>query len=64
MDKNFIGKTKWIHIEIKGRDLFYTAKNIISITNTHITFIDKFEKEYTYRLSDVIETQPIQQQGT
>jgi len=43
-----------IHIMIKKQNLFYTA-TIIDITNTHITFIDKFNTKYSYNMNNIIE---------
>ena len=58
MNKRHIGKRKWLHIKVNNKDLFFLAK-IIDVTNTHISFIDKFNIEYSFRLLDVIEAKPI-----
>lgn len=62
--KEYIGKVCKVHINVIGKkkgirqNLFYRA-TIKYVSNSHITFIDKWKKQYTYRLSDVIEVQPI-----
>lgn len=57
--KQIIGKSCKITISCKGKDLFYTVKEVIEVTPTHITFIDKFNQQYSYRLLDVVEIQGV-----
>lgn len=47
-------KKAMIHINREGKDLFYTAI-IKEITSKHIFFIDKYKKEFVYRMEDVVE---------
>lgn len=49
----YIGDTVKLHIDRKGIDLFYTAK-ILQITDTHISFKDKYDVKYCYRISDIV----------
>jgi hypothetical protein len=50
-----IGKRCKIHILFCGVDLYYTA-DVIGVSSTHISFVDKFKEQYSYRLQDVVET--------
>lgn len=52
--KQYIGKKVKIHMKVNGNDLFYEAQ-IISVTETHINFTDKHEKDYLFRILDIIE---------
>ncbi len=52
--KQYIGKQCKLHVQINEKDLFYTAK-IIDVTETHISFIDKFDEKYSFRLTDIVE---------
>jgi len=49
-----IGRRCKLTININGIDLFYTAK-IIGVTQSHISFIDKFGDEYTYHINKIQE---------
>jgi len=52
--KQYIGKTCKLHIVVNGKDLFYTAK-VKDVSDTHISFIDKFGEDYTFRMTDIVE---------
>jgi len=57
--KQYLNKTVKLEIEIKGKKpLFYTA-TITAITETHISFIDRYNKPYTYRIKDIVEITPV-----
>jgi hypothetical protein len=53
--KEMIGKSCLIEISRNGKALFYKAKEVLDVTDTHITFLDKYNNQYTYRLMDVAE---------
>ena len=46
--KEYLGQTCKILIQLNDKELFYYAK-IISINQTHISFLDKYGKLYTYK---------------
>lgn len=50
--KEWIGKKVKISHETNGKTFFYTGK-IIEVSDTHITFIDKFGTKYSKRISEV-----------
>lgn len=52
--KEYINKKCKLHILINHKDLFYTAI-ITNVTENHLSFTDKFNENYTFRLQDVIE---------
>ena len=52
--KHHEGKKCKIHIQRDGKDLYYEA-DVLSVDESHITFVDKFGKEYTFRRDDIIE---------
>lgn len=54
--REWLNKKVRLSVEIDGRTLYYTA-TIIDVSDTHITFIDKFDKTITKRISDVIEVE-------
>ena len=58
--KHLIGKSCKITMEINGKTLFYTVKKIISVSDTHISFIDKFNETLTFRQKDVVEVKQIE----
>lgn len=51
------GKSAHIRIELKCKDhiqtLFFTAKPILRVTKSHITFRDKFNKVMTFHLDKI-----------
>jgi len=59
--KGLIGESARLTIkdQINNNILFYTAKKITEISDTHIFFIDKYNKHIDFRLLDVIQIQLI-----
>lgn len=55
----WIGKSANITIKKDDKNLFFTAKMILSIDSEHITFLDKFNQPYTFHKSLVEEIQPM-----
>lgn len=52
--KQYIGQDCRIHLQRGGKDLHFTA-HVTDVTDSHITFIDKFGEIFTFRISEVIE---------
>lgn len=52
--KQYMGKDCKIHVQRAGKDLYYTA-HITDVTDSHITFIDKFGEMLTFRITEIIE---------
>lgn len=44
-----------LEIQYHGQRLYYKAIRVLDVSDTHITFLDKFNKQYSFRLVDVIE---------
>lgn len=44
---------------VKNKVLFYTAREVTSITETHIFFIDKFNNKLGFRLLDIIQVETV-----
>jgi hypothetical protein len=61
--KEMVGKSCLIEINRDGRALFYKAREILDITDTHITFLDKYNNQYTYRLIDVVEISRVKEKS-
>lgn len=55
MKKEFIGRSAKILVNIDNKTLFYTAKQIYDITETHIYFYDKFHSLIGIRKQDVLQ---------
>ena len=55
--KGLIGESARLSIkyQINNNILFYTATKITEISDTHIFFIDKYNKHIGFRLLDVIQ---------
>ena len=53
--KEFIGKKCKITFLVGGKTLHYTAKTVTSVSDSHISFIDKFEESHCFRIQDIIE---------
>lgn len=53
--KEYIGKKCNILVVANGRYLFYNVKKVLDVTETHISFIDKFDNNYTYMIKDIQE---------
>ena len=41
--------------QISQKNLFYTAKKITAISQTHIFFVDKFGNHLGFRLNDILQ---------
>ena len=53
--KEYKGKSCNILVVLKGKYLFYNVKKVLDVTETHISFIDKFGNNYTYKKEDIAE---------
>ena len=51
----YIGKKCNILVILNGRYLFYNVRKVLSVTEEHISFIDKFNNNYTYKKENVAE---------
>ena len=65
MSTYLIGKQCSIHVRdpLHGKILYYTVKEVIDVTDTHMTFIDKFGKEFSYKMDDILQIQDIMEAG-
>lgn len=61
---------EWINgtckISVKGDDgkmLYFLAKQVTSVTDSHITFLDKYNDTYTFNVSRVEEIQQYKQKN-
>ena len=52
--KEYLNKNCKITIGRKGKELFYEAF-VNGVTNIHISFKDKYGKQYSFRQDDIIE---------
>ena len=57
--KRYKGQNVKIIIKVQNNNLNYTAK-VLDVSDTHITFYDKFGKVYSYLISDIVEIQTIE----
>jgi hypothetical protein len=57
--KHLIGKSALLEIDYHGKTLYFKAICIKSVTTTHISFIDKFGKDYSFRCKDVVEANQV-----
>ena len=53
--KEFLDKSVWIKIKADNGFLYFTAKKVIEVTDTHITFIDKFDEMQMFLISDIVQ---------
>lgn len=53
--KGWQGKACTIHVLREHKVLFFTVRLVEEVTDSHITFLDKWGKRYTFRLQDVTE---------
>ena len=53
--KEYIGKKCNILVILNGKYLFYNVKKVLDVTEDHISFIDKFNNNYTYKKGDIAE---------
>ena len=58
--KHLIGKSCTIEISYHGKPLYFKAGVVKSVTPTHISFLDKFGKDFVFRLSDVVEINQVE----
>lgn len=58
--QELVGHSAKLEFNRDGKRLFFSAKTISSITDTHITFVDKYDDVYTFRLVDLVEVNDVQ----
>ena len=54
MMKEWLNKKVLLIVRPSDNDLTYTC-TITNFSETHFSFTDKFNKEYTYRIQDIIQ---------
>ena len=52
--KEYIGQRCSVHILIRKINLFFDAE-VTEVSDTHISFIDKYKRGYSFRIKDVVE---------
>lgn len=57
--QDLIGKSCKLQVELNGKELFFTAKRVLHVSDTHITFLDKFGQVCSFRLQDLAKVQEI-----
>ena len=57
--KHLLGKSAVLEFDYHGKVLYFKAICIKSITASHISFTDKFGKDYSFRLADLIEVNQV-----
>lgn len=57
--KDLIGRSCKLTVELRHKSIFYTVKKILDLNDTHIRFVDKFNKEYLYNRKQILEIQEI-----
>lgn len=50
-----IGRTGKLHARVRGKDLYYTIKEVTISNNDGIGFKDKYANEYYFNYSNIIE---------
>ena len=58
--REYINKKVRLSADIDGKVLYYSGE-VISVTDTHITFIDKFGDTKTKRIADIIEIEELRE---
>lgn len=51
--KEYIGLPCKIKININGKSLYFKVLKVTSVTDSHITFIDKFNNYYSFKTENV-----------
>ena len=51
--KEFVGKACRIRVKVKDQYFFYTVREVTKYEEPHISFIDKYDKHYTYHKEEV-----------
>ena len=57
--KQLKGKSCLLEIEYHGSRLYFKATQVLEVTETHITFLDKFGQQYSFRLKDIVEVNDV-----
>ena len=50
--EEYLNKQCKIHVRRDDKNLFYLGV-VLKVTDDHVTFLDKFENVFTYRVGDV-----------
>ena len=51
--KQFLNKQCKIHISVNGESLFFTVKKVIDVSDSHISFIDRYNKLWCFDKNQV-----------
>lgn len=57
--QQFLNRSAFLKVRVDEGVLFFTAKKVTEITDTHITFIDKFDELQTFLISDIIQIREV-----
>lgn len=57
--KHLKGKRCKLIINSDNRKLFYTVSEVIDVSDIHITFKDKFNKPFIFRIEDIVEVHDV-----
>ena len=60
--KYLIGRKCKLTIEYGNKLLFFTAK-VSNVTDTHISFLDKFDDYFTFNVSDIKQVKVIKDEN-
>lgn len=58
--KELIGKSCKLQIKIREENLFYSVKEILEITPTHISFIDKYDNYCLHRKDNIVQISQVE----
>ena len=61
--KEFLNRAAWIKIKADNGFLYFTAKKVIGVSDTHLTFLDKFDELQTFLISDVVQIKELKNRG-
>jgi len=60
--EEFLNKSVWIKIKTENSFISFTAKKVIDISKTHITFIDKFDIMQMFLISDIVQIKELKEE--
>jgi len=60
--EEYKGKRCFIQLERNGKQFYYTA-DVLEVTNTHISFKDKYGDLYSYQIRDIIKMNELKEEN-
>ena len=56
---DLVGKSCKVWVKVENKDFFYSVRKVLKFENPHLTFVDKFDKEFTFHKEQIREIREV-----